>query len=172
MYYCCKCGSKLAAQQIDNQTRLACSATYCDYVHWDNPTPVVAAIVEFDKKIVLARNKKWPPGIMSVITGYLEKGESPEEAVIREVKEELNLDTLAHQFVGYYSFFPANQLILAFTISAVGDIFLAEELTEYELIPNTDVTANSFNPAGMPIENPAHSALIAWLISKITVNKS
>jgi NAD+ diphosphatase len=133
--FCPQCGSKLATAPIDGVDRLHCSSSACDYVYWNNPIPIVAAIVEYEKCVVLARNKSWPEGMFSIITGFLEKGETPEQCVVREVKEELGLEGTVEEFVGYYSFFEMNQLILAFHIRGAGTIKLGQELVEYKLVP-------------------------------------
>jgi ADP-ribose pyrophosphatase YjhB (NUDIX family) len=104
-------------------------------VFWDNPLPVVAAIVEMDGNVLLARNKEWPEKMFGLITGFLEKGETPETAVKREVKEELGLDAEIMEFVGVYSFFERNQLILAYHLSAAGEMKLGDELAEVKSIP-------------------------------------
>jgi len=72
------------------KVRLRCAA--CGWTHWTNPTPVLAAIVEVDGKVLLARNAAWPPKMFALITGFMEAGESPQEGVARELKEETNLD--------------------------------------------------------------------------------
>lgn len=120
--------------QIDGVPRLGCTSDTCEYVHWENPTPVVAAITELDGKVVLARNKEWPEKMFGLITGFLERGETPDEGVLREVQEELGLEGRIESFVGYYSFFEMNQLILAFYVKAEGEIVLGKELEEIKLI--------------------------------------
>ena len=128
MKFCPECGSDLIVSEIDGRDRQACSYKECDFVFWNNPTPVVAAIVELNEEVVLVRNKGWPEKMFGLVTGFLEKGETPDEGVIREVKEELDLDGEIADFVGYYSFHQMNQLILAFHIKAKGEIKLGEEL--------------------------------------------
>ena len=103
----------LEAKSIDGVDRKACESPECNFVHWDNPIPVVAALIEYQGKIILARNSQWPEGMFSLVTGYLEKYETPEEAVVREVKEELGLDGKAQEFIGCYSFIEKNQIDLA-----------------------------------------------------------
>jgi NADH pyrophosphatase NudC (nudix superfamily) len=134
MPYCLKCGSPLFTAQIDGREREACSAS-CGFVLWDNPVPVVAAIVEFDGAVVLVQNKAWTQKFLGLVTGFLEKGETPDAAVLREVKEELGLDGTISSFIGNYSFFQMNQLIVAYHIVAKGTICLGDELAEYKLIP-------------------------------------
>ena len=102
--FCPHCASPLAlitqAEDGGDKERLRCPA--CGWTHWNNPTPVLAAIVEIDGKVLLARNAAWPPKMFALITGFMEAGESPEQGIAREVKEETNLDVLSCQIVGAY----------------------------------------------------------------------
>ena len=107
--------------------RLACR---CGFVHWDNPVPVVAAIVEHEGAVILARNKDWPEKMYGLVTGFLEKDEHPENGVRREVKEELDLEPAAAHFVGLYPFARRNELIIAYHVPATGTVRLNEELAE------------------------------------------
>ena len=52
MKFCPQCAAELALTEQDGKTRPRCTLASCDYVYWDNPTPVVAAIVELDGLIV------------------------------------------------------------------------------------------------------------------------
>jgi len=113
--------------------RRACPA--CDYVHWDNPLPVVAALVERDGLVVLARGQGWSAKMFGLITGFLERDETPEAAVAREVKEELDLDAQRVELIGIYPFQRKNELILAYHVAASGEIRLNEELAEVRLLP-------------------------------------
>jgi len=133
--YCPLCGKSLTKKQVDGKERLCCIAKPCNYVFWDNPLPVVAALIEMDGNVLLARNKQWPEKIFGLITGFLEKGETPEAAVKREVKEELDLDSEIIELIGVYSFAERNQLIIAYYLSAAGEITLGDELAEIRMIP-------------------------------------
>jgi NADH pyrophosphatase NudC (nudix superfamily) len=96
-----------------------------------NPTPAVGALVELDGDIVLARNARWPDGWFALITGYLEALEDPRDAVAREVKEELGLDTISITPIGSYSFEQKNEVMLCYHVVATGVISLGAELCEY-----------------------------------------
>lgn len=134
--YCPMCSNPLAPRSIDNRERLACSAG-CGYVLWDNPVPVVAAIVQRNGKIVLARNKAWPEKMFGLITGFLEKGESPEDGMRREIREELGLESEITGLVGLYTYEMMNQLLIVYHASASGTIRLGDELAEVkELEPD------------------------------------
>jgi NAD+ diphosphatase len=134
MNFCPKCGNELTQADVNGEMRQVCSAEACDYVFWNNPTPVVAAIVEIDGAVVLTRNKGWPAHWHGIVAGFLEAGETPEAGVLREIKEELGLDATIVDFIGYYSFFEKNQLILAFHGTADGDITVGEELESVKLV--------------------------------------
>lgn len=128
--YCSYCGHELINKRINGKDYRACPGEGCDYVFWDNPLPVVAAIVEHDGNVLLARNKLWPEKMYGLITGFLERGESPESAVLREVKEELGLDAEPAGMVGVYPFLERNQVILAYHVRARGEIKMNEELAD------------------------------------------
>lgn len=133
--YCPHCGGPLQTSEIDGKARRCCSASGCSYIFWNNPVPVIAAIVELDDAIILARNKNWPEKMYGLITGFLEQGETPDTAVCREVQEELALEVVSVDFIGNYSFFEMNQLLLAYHVFASGRIVLGEELAEIKRVP-------------------------------------
>lgn len=134
MKYCPKCGHMLTPTRLEGREYLACESETCNYVFWDNPLPVVAALVEHGGYVLLARNKTWPPKMYGLITGFLEKKESPEEAVLREVKEELGLDAEIVGLIGLYPFFEKNELIIAYHVSSQGEIIMGEELAEVKAV--------------------------------------
>jgi NAD+ diphosphatase len=138
MKYCPLCGRPLKTTDVAGRERLVCSAE-CGYVFWDNPVPVVAAIVELGDSVVLVRNKEWPERFHGIVTGFLEKDESPESAILRELKEELSLAGEIVGFVGNYAFFQKNQVILAYHIKAHGEIVLGDELAAYKLVPPSEL---------------------------------
>ncbi len=139
MKYCPQCKADMINREMDGVSRLACQSQNCDYVYWQNPTPVVAGIVEIEGKIVMAHNVAWPKEYFSVITGFLEQGEDPAEAMVRETKEELNLSVISQILVGAYGFEQMNQVIIAYHLIAEGDIILNEELDAYKLIEKKDI---------------------------------
>lgn len=137
--FCPQCGQPLDTAELNGLPRQVCVAPRCGFIHWDNPTPVVAAIVEYEGKIVLAHNVAWPPEWYALITGFLERNEDPRDAVMREVKEELNLDAQDATFVGHYEFRRMNQILIAYHVPATGTIRLNEELDDYRLDAFADV---------------------------------
>ena len=155
--FCPQCGGGVVSEHLDGQLRLQCVYA-CGFVNWDNPTPVVAAIVEYDGQVLLARNAQWREGMFALITGFLERGETPEESVLREVNEELGLNGEIAEFVGNYAFHRANQLLIVFHVIATGTICLNEELVEYKLQNKEDV---------IPWDMGTGPALKDWLSSQL-----
>lgn len=142
--YCPVCQAELAPQIVHSEKRLACSADPSHYIHYDNPKPVVAAIVEYEGKLLLARNAKWPPNWFALITGFLEKGEDPREGVCREVEEEIGLSSTVESLVGVYPFPMRNELIIAYHVKAQGEVRLNHEIAEVKIMPFNEVIPWSY----------------------------
>ena len=104
--FCPQCAAPLAwislAEDGGDKLRLRCPS--CSYTHWNNPTPVLAAVVEVDGKILLARNAAWPGKMYALITGFMEAGETAQEGLAREIAEETNLTTDSLNLIGVYDF--------------------------------------------------------------------
>ena len=66
--------------------------------------------------------------MFGLVSGFLERGESPEQGVLREVREELGLEGEIVDLVGLYSFTAMNQLIVAYHVRAQGQLCLGAEL--------------------------------------------
>ncbi|MGH8819779.1 MAG: NUDIX hydrolase, partial [Rhodoferax sp.] len=102
--FCPNCATPLEfiAQLEDGgeKQRLRCVA--CGYTHWNNPTPVLAAVIEYRGRILLARNAAWAGKMYALVTGFMEAGETPEGGIAREIKEETNLDASALDLIGVY----------------------------------------------------------------------
>jgi NADH pyrophosphatase NudC (nudix superfamily) len=126
------CAATLSVRIDAGRERLACPSGH--WTHWDNPLPVLAALVEVEGQILLARNAAWPEKMFALITGFMESGETPEQGVARELKEETNLDALEVTLIGVYEFIRKNELIIAYHVRAAGEIRLSEELVEFRLI--------------------------------------
>jgi NADH pyrophosphatase NudC (nudix superfamily) len=131
---------------VDGDERLACESSGCRFVHWNNPIPIVAALVQLHDAYILARNAAWPDGVFSVLTGFLEEGETPESGVTREVVEELGLEVRHVQFVGHFSFREHNQLIIAFACQAEGTLELGDEVSETRRVPRDELAGYDFGP--------------------------
>ena len=135
--------------------RLRCAG--CGWTHWNNPTPVLAAVIQYQDRILLARNAAWTNKMYALITGFMEAGETPLEGVAREIKEETNLDARELNLIGVYDFQRMNQVIIAYHAVAEGEVKLSPELVDYRLFEYEKVRCW---PAG------TGRALADWLRSR------
>ncbi len=157
--YCPRCATPLSEEERGGSLRRLCPAEGCGFVHWNNPAPVVAAIVERDDHVILVRSHGWPESWYGLVTGFLEHGEMPEEAVLREVREETGLDAELGGYVGMYPFYRMNQLIIAYhVLVGPGEIRLDEtELADWRAVPIEKVR---------PWPRGTGTALRDWLASR------
>jgi len=137
--FCAHCAARLeaivCAEDGGPKTRLRCAG--CGWTHWNNPTPVLAAVIEMvdrEGQLLLARNAAWPGKFFGLITGFMEAGESPEEGITREVMEETSLSVQSLSLIGVYEFVRMNQVIIAYHATARGEIVLSPELIDHRLI--------------------------------------
>jgi NADH pyrophosphatase NudC (nudix superfamily) len=142
--YCpsCATGLQLLAQMEDGGEKVRMRCPACSWTHWNNPTPVLAAVIECADReglVLLARNAAWTGRMFALITGFMEAGESPENGIRREVLEETSLQVDALKLIGVYEFERMNQVIIAYHALARGDIRLSPELAEYKLFAPQDI---------------------------------
>ena len=139
--FCPLCASPLEwmSQMEDGGEKMRLRCPACAYTHWNNPTPVLAGIVQVGDEILLARNAAWTGRRFALITGFMEAGESPEEGIAREIAEETNLTVSALKLVGAYEFKRMNQVIIAYHAMAQGEVRLSPELAEYKMYKPEDI---------------------------------
>ncbi|MEM7744944.1 MAG: NAD(+) diphosphatase [Pseudomonadota bacterium] len=106
--FCARCGS---SSQIENGGwRRRCES--CAALHFPRTDPVVIMLVVHDDNVLLGRQAKFASGIYSLLAGFMEPGETIEDAVRREVKEETSV-RIGH--VGYLGCqpwpFPSNLML-------------------------------------------------------------
>ncbi|WP_397593373.1 NAD(+) diphosphatase [Sphingorhabdus sp.] len=95
--------------------------TACEAQHFPRTDPVVIMIAEHEGKALLGRQAAWPQGNYSALAGFLEPGESIEEAVRREILEEAGVACGAVRYVTSQPWpFGGSQLMMACTADALG----------------------------------------------------
>ncbi len=163
--FCGKCGGATLAHKAGWGRR--CSS--CDSEHFPRVDPVVIMLAEQGDRVLLGRQASWPLGRYSALAGFLEPGESVEEAVARELFEEAGVRASAVRDVTSQAWpFPA-QLMLA-CIAQVQDAKLSiakEEIEdaawfsrdEVRAALNGDAQARFLPPPAYAV---AHSLLHHW----------
>lgn len=135
--FCPQCAAPLENRPIDGLARLACPSPACGFIFWNNPVPVVAGLVEHGQDVLLIQNKGWPASWWGLVSGFLERGETPEEGMLREVREELGLKAQLMGLIGVYGFAARNQVIMAYHLRAEGPYQAGPELAGVKAVPVT-----------------------------------
>jgi len=144
--FCANCGAE--TEMGDAGYKRACSN--CGSEHFPRTDPVVIMLATLgDDRALLGRQKKWPPKMFSALAGFLEPGESIEEAVARELHEEAGIRV---KNVTYHSTqpwpYPSSLMIGCFAESETEDITVdGIELTEAHWFEK-DKLRDALNGAG------------------------
>ena len=127
--FCGRCGSKTRAESGGNSR--VCGAENCGRQIFPRVDPAIIVLVSDRERCLLGRQANWPEGRYSTIAGFVEPGESLEDAVRREVVEETNIQT---RDIHYHSSQPwpfPSSLMLGFTADATSaDIQLNDKELE------------------------------------------
>ena len=99
--FCPLCGIPLQSGIIDGKRRGYCPQ--CEFVAYKNPIPSVGAIAIRDRKVLLVKRGKDPGrGSWAPPSGFVESGETPEDACLRELKEETGMEGVIKGLIGVY----------------------------------------------------------------------
>jgi NAD+ diphosphatase len=94
--HCGRCGTRTHAAQGGHSRR----CPQCGLVVYPRTDPVVTMVVEAGDRCLLTRRHGAPDGMWSALAGFVEPGETPEEAVVRETREEVGIDVVAAGYLG------------------------------------------------------------------------
>lgn len=157
--YCpiCSCALKLGI--YEGAEKAECSSISCHFVHWNNPIPVVLALVELEGRFVVTHNVEWPSWKYSLVSGFLDARESPEEAVVREVGEELGLRVVGLSIITASTHQKLNQLMISYHVKTDGSISLNHENDDYKLLSEAELADWEFGAGAKP-------TIDAWLASR------
>jgi NAD+ diphosphatase len=114
--YCGRCGAP--TQEKDGERAKEC--TVCGYVAYPRVSPAMMALVTRGRDLLLARSHRFPPGRYSALAGFVEPGETIEDCVRREVKEEVGIDVGGIRYFASQSWAFPHSLMIAFTAEYAG----------------------------------------------------
>ncbi|CDH43109.1 MAG: NAD(+) diphosphatase [Candidatus Competibacteraceae bacterium] len=109
--FCGRCG--VATQRRDAERARHCPA--CGLMAYPRLSPVVMVRITREREILLARAPRFAPGVYSVLAGFVEAGETLEQALHREVAEEVNLRVRDLRYFASQSWPFPHSLMVAFT---------------------------------------------------------
>jgi NAD+ diphosphatase len=127
--FCCRCGSPTIPEEAGHV--MSCTNPECATKHFPRSDPATIMLVCNENKCLLGRQPSWPEGLFSTLAGFVEAGESVEDAVIREVKEEAGIEITNLCYFGSQPWPFAQSLMLGYFADALTtDIVCGPELAE------------------------------------------
>ncbi|WP_373476409.1 NAD(+) diphosphatase [Sphingorhabdus sp.] len=145
----------------------------CGKEHFPRTDPVVIMLAEYEGRALVGRQSRFPPGNYSALAGFLEPGESIEEAVRREIHEEAGITCGKVRYVTSQPWpFGGAQLMIACIVDAVDDAITldTDELEDAKWISKEEAQAALENAESRTFNAPppfaiAHSLLKHWAIT-------
>lgn len=135
LHHCPRCGNP---PRIDYPRSITCPT--CGYAAFYNPKPVACALIDTPKGILLMRRGFEPRrGHWSMPGGFVDLGESVEDAAIREVQEELHLRVELTHLIGVYSSAQDRTVVVVYAATTAGTPSLTEEALEVRAFAPTDI---------------------------------
>lgn len=110
--FCSRCG---VVMEEENSGEAVKKCPQCSFTAYPRLSPAIIVSVIKDNAILLGRASRFPTAMYSVLAGYVEPGETLEEAVIREVKEEANINVKDIRYVASQSWPFPHSLMVGFT---------------------------------------------------------
>jgi NAD+ diphosphatase len=163
--FCSNCGSP--SDLFRAGWGRSCAA--CGGEHFPRVDPVVIMLAEHAGRVLLGRQPQYPPGRYSALAGFVEPGESIEEAVARELKEEAGITVRNVRYVASQPWpFPGSLMIACIAESDGEDILLdGEELEDAKWVNRAGVQAALAGRPDAPFLPPppyaiAHTLLATW----------
>lgn len=149
--FCGRCGSRTSTH--DRDRAMHCES--CRAIFYPRLSPSIITLVHKGEELLLARNHNFPEGMYSTLAGFVEPGESIEETLRREVKEEVGVKVGQIEYLGSQPWPFPNSLMLG---------FLAEyDSGEFSLQEDEIADAQWFHYQSLP-QIPGKVAISRWII--------
>jgi NAD+ diphosphatase len=94
--FCSRCGH--ATERHASEEAMVCPE--CGHLHFPRLSPAVIVLIERGREMLLARSPGFPPGMYSTVAGFVEPGESLEDTVHREIREEVGVEVDELRYFG------------------------------------------------------------------------
>lgn len=167
--FCAFCGTKTAPHHA-GWARLCPN---CATEHYPRTDPVVIMLAEFEDRILVGRQSSFAPGRYSALAGFIEAGESIEEAVARELREEAGVVATAIRYVASQPWPFPSQLMVACIATVADDTITLDmaELEDAKWVDRAQVEASLRGDADAVFGAPPRYAIAntlfgAWLAGK------
>jgi len=115
--FCGRCGAPTQAEEAGHV--MGCTNPDCAAKHFPRTDPATIMLVHDGEECLLGRQASWPAGVYSTLAGFVEAGETLEEAVFREVKEESGVEVKNIRYFGSQPWPFPQSLMLGFFAEAI-----------------------------------------------------
>ena len=121
--YCGRCGTP--TRDKDNERAKECPR--CGYTAFPRVTPAMMVLVTRGREMLLARSPRFPPGMYSALAGFVEPGETIEDCIRREVREEVGIEVTDIRYFASQSWAFPHSLMIAYTAEYAGGELTPDE---------------------------------------------
>jgi NAD+ diphosphatase len=122
---CGECGSP--TQSLQGGTLRVCTNDRCGQQHFPRTDPAIIVLVTFGERCLLVRKAWWPEGMFSNVSGFVEPAESLEDALVREVREEVGVEVVETKYHSSQPWPFPSSLMLGFTAVAANQTIRIDE---------------------------------------------
>jgi NAD+ diphosphatase len=160
--FCPNCGH--ATEVMDGGYRRLCPS--CGAEHFPRTDPVVIMLPLLGDRCLIGRNKRFPPGLYSAFAGFVEPGESMEEAVRRELAEEVNLKVAGVRYHATQPWpFPSSLMLGCYAEAQAADFRIdGHEIEDARWLTRDEVRARLANEIEDAMKLPVAIAIAHHLI--------
>ena len=168
--YCARCGHPTALAKGGWQR--SCTNDTCKGEHFPRVDPVTIMLVEHEGRLLLGRQPRFPPRRYSALAGFLEPGESIEEAVAREVMEEAGVAVRDVSYVASQPWpFPSSLMIGCHSFADSSELTIDHtELEEADWFSRAEIAAAMAGDESGRLLTPPSQAiahhLLKWWLAK------
>ena len=158
--HCSRCGAPTEPAMAGHSRR--CPVDGSEHFPRCDPA-VIMLVTDQDDRCLLARNAQWPKGRVSILAGFVEPGESAEQAVAREVHEETGVNVGAVSYAGSQPWPMPHSLMLGFRAAATSTQISvdADEIAEARWYSRADL-AGAITSGDLLM--PPSLSISRWLI--------
>jgi len=162
--FCANCGSPTEIFRAGWARR----CPTCNAQHFPRTDPVVIMLAEYEGRVLVGRQPQFPPRFYSALAGFVEVGESIEEAVARELKEEAGVTVSNVRYIASQPWpFPSSLMIACIGEADDDRITLDEKELEAAMwCTRAEVKAALSGEAGAPFQAPNHFAIANTLLRR------
>ena len=138
--FCGKCGTETEASSGERSR----TCPKCGLQHFPRLSPAVIVLIQDDEdRLLLARSPHFVPGVYSTLAGFVEPGESLEDTVAREIREEVGVEVRNIRYFGSQPWPFPNSLMIGFVADYAGG--------EIRIDPSEIEDARWFSPDDLPL---------------------